>query len=326
MAVVKADAYGHELDGISSSISSLVDGFAVATILEGIQCRGVQDHKPVVVLSELWRQDQLVEFERHSLDAVIHSESHVKWLEEYNGRPLNIWIKFDTGMNRLGIRVDQVGEVYDALSRNSCLGQIRLMSHLASADQFDDPFTEQQQMAFDSCVQHFECEASLANSAGIMKWPASHYNWVRPGIMLYGVSPLDQPMDDPVLRPVMELQARLIAVKNVDAGETIGYGRTYRTTRPMEIALVGLGYGDGYPRVIDSRACVLVGDKRAPVVGRISMDMITIDVSDMVTAQPGAVVTLWGEALKVEEVASWANTIPYELLCKVTTRIPRIFR
>ena len=250
MAVVKADAYGHKLDGISSSISTLVDGFAVATVSEGIQCRGVQDQRPVVVLSELWRQDQLLEFERHSLDVVIHSEAHVQWLKEYNGRPLNIWIKFDTGMNRLGIRTDQVGEVYDALCENSCLGQIRLMSHLASADLCDDPFTKQQQMAFDSCVQRFECEASLANSAGIMKWPASHYDWVRPGIMLYGISPLDQPLDGPVLRPVMKLQARLIAVKNVDAGETIGYGRTYRTTRPMKIALVGLAVISLVPIII----------------------------------------------------------------------------
>jgi alanine racemase len=247
-------------------------------------------------------------------------------MAQYSGRPLNIWIKFDTGMNRLGIRVDQVRDVYQALRKNSSIGEIRLMSHLASADQQQDKFTGQQQQQFDHCVAQFDADASLANSAGIMMWPKTHYNWVRPGIMLYGVCPLDQSAGNPQLSPVMRLQARIIATKDVDADETIGYGRTFRTTRQMRIAHVGFGYGDGYPRVVDARACVLVRGQRAPMVGRISMDIITIDTSNLDAVEAGDVVTLWGEQLRVEEVADWAGTIPYELLCKVTTRIPRVFR
>ena len=324
--MVKADAYGHGLEGISSAINLLVDGFAVATISEGIQCRSIQEHKPVVVLSEFWQQGQLNDFERHGLDPVIHSDAHVAWMAQYSGRPLNIWIKFDTGMNRLGIRVDQVRDVYQALRKNSSIGEIRLMSHLASADQQQDKFTGKQQQQFDHCVAQFDADASLANSAGIMMWPKTHYDWVRPGIMLYGVCPLDQSTGNPKLSPVMRLQARIIATKDVDADETIGYGRTFRTTRQMRIAHVGFGYGDGYPRIVDARACVLVRGQRAPVVGRISMDMITIDTSILDAVEAGDVVTLWGEQLRVEEVADWAGTIPYELLCKVTTRIPRVSR
>ncbi len=203
------------------------------------------------------------------------------------------------------------------------------MSHLANADKFGDNYTNKQLTVFSSAVGKFKCEKSLANSAGMMLWPDTHYAWIRPGLILYGALPCGQDSADSArykfdLRPVMQLQARLIAIKVIDANQPVGYGGVYRTRRKSRIAMVGFGYGDGYPYLVDARACVLIKGKRAPVIGRISMDMITVDITALVDASVGDEVTLWGHGLNVEEVADWAGTIPYELLCKVTTRIPRI--
>ena len=327
MAVIKADAYGHGLETVCQAIHQQVDAFAVATIAEGIQCRCVQAYKPVVVLSELWRQDQLQCFDQYRMHAVVHNQQQVKWLEEYQGNPISVWIKFDSGMNRLGVDADEVQAVYKKLQNLSTIKNIRLMSHLANADVIGDDFTNRQLEVFDRVADKIKCEKSLANSAGVMRWPATHFSWIRPGLMLYGATACKQQGDKIPkfdLKPVMQLQARLIAVKTIGPGQPVGYGGIFRTRRISKIAMVGLGYGDGYPRVEDSSACVLIANQRAPIIGRISMDMITVDVTNLESIKAGAQVTLWGHGLSIEEVAQWAGTIPYELLCKVTTRIPRL--
>jgi alanine racemase len=328
MAVIKADAYGHGLDIVCNAIHSRVDGFAVATIAEGVQCRKIQGDVPVVVLSELWRASQLETFSRYDLQPVIHNEDQLEWLVAYTGPPLAVWIKFDSGMNRLGIDAGEVDRYHRIISGLKCVRQVRFMSHLANADIRGDGYTKGQLKLFNETTDKFTAEKSLANSAGVLGWPDTHFQWNRPGLILYGVLPFEQG-DGPSnateygLKPVMQLQARLISTKYVKANQPVGYGGVFRTRRSSRIGFVGLGYGDGYPRLQDQRACVLINGKRAPIIGRVSMDMITVDITDLEQVQTGHSVTLWGHGLPVEEVADWANTIPYELLCKVTPRIPR---
>ena len=325
LAVIKADAYGHGMQEICAAVRNDVDGFAVATVNEGVKCRELQRHRPVVVLSEFWNPSQLEVIEEFDLQPVVHSEFQVKWLREYTGKPITVWIKFDTGMNRLGVEGSSVKTIFDQLSGLQQISQIRLMSHLANADVVDDSYTLQQLSLFNEISGQYSCEKSLANTAGVMRWPDTHFDWVRPGLMLYGVSPYPLKEADQIsLKPVMQLQARLLSIKLIEANKPVGYGGIYRTKKQSRIAMVGFGYGDGYPRMVDDRASVLINHQRAAVIGRISMDMITIDVSDIEGVYPGQAVTLWGEGLCIEEVAEWAGTIPYELMCKVTPRIPRV--
>ncbi len=325
IAVIKADAYGHGLPAITESICRQVDGFAVATLSEGILCRQVQDCRPIVVLSEFWRASQLADFERYDMQPVIHGRQQAGWLQAWSGKPLTVWVKCDTGMNRLGIPGRQLAKICASLQALESIQTVRVMSHLANADIPDDRYTDRQLETFESACSSLRYEKSLANSAGIMRWKDTRKDWIRPGLMLYGVSPfMDWETDNVDLRPVMQLKARLISVKPVDENQPIGYGGFYRTRRPSRIGIAALGYGDGYPRNVDAGGCVLIHGRRAPVAGRVSMDMIAVDVTDHETAEVGDEVTLWGDGLPVEEVAGWAQTIPYELLSKVTPRIPRI--
>ena len=325
MAVVKADAYGHGLSTITEAITDVVDGFAVATLSEGIQCRMLQDAKPIVVLSEFWDGSQLAQFEQYDLQPVVHSLVQLRWLKDYAGEPLSVWIKFDTGMNRLGIDPVDVIRVYAELNQLHCVNHVRILSHLANADIEHDQYTLMQLKKFEDTTAAINCDKSLANSAGLCFWQQTHFDWVRPGLVLYGANPMEHFENrDLNLMAVMELQARIIAIKNINKGQHVGYGGVFKTDRKTRLAMVGLGYGDGYPRQVDGEACVLIKDQRAPIIGRISMDIITVDITDIEQVQIGEIVILWGEKLKVEEVARWSNTIPYELLCKVTPRIPRI--
>lgn len=325
MAVIKADAYGHGLKTICSATHEIVDAFAVATISEGIECRRIQNSKPIVVLSELWKQSQLDQFEENNLQVVVHNREQIKWLQEYRGNPLAVWVKIDTGMSRLGINPHEVDAIYKILNSLPGISEIRLMSHLANADDVEDDFTDHQIQTFKKVTNKYDCEKSLANSAGALGWSESHYSWIRPGLLLYGASPLLKNRPNKLnLQPVMQLQSRIIAIKNIGINQPVGYGGKFRTSKASKIAMIGIGYGDGYPRLVNANACVLIREQRAPIVGRVSMDMITVDITDITNVKVGDEVTLWGHNLRVEEVAEWAGTIPYELLCKVTTRIPRI--
>ncbi len=325
MAVLKSNAYGHGMGLVSSEIAAHVDALAVATLEEGIACRAANPSLPVVVLSELQRPTSLDICQRHQLQPVVHTLQHIQWAEQYRGEPLSLWLKIDTGMNRLGIAPDEVADAMARLGRNKRLENIRLMSHLANADDPQDPASEQQLRCFKQCTDAYPPERSLANSAGVMKWPRTHFHWVRPGIMLYGGSPLLGCCGTELgLRPVMRLEARLLSVKEVAAGRPVGYGGAFVTPAPMRIGVVGFGYGDGYPRVLSPAAEVLIGDLRVPVIGRVAMDMITVDLSRRPHTAVGETVVLWGEGLSVDEVARWAGTISYELLCKVSDRVARV--
>ena len=325
MAVIKSNAYGHGMAAVSREIGARVDGFAVATLQEGIDCRRANPSTPVTVLSGLQQPDALDLCRRHRLDPVLHDLEHLRWLEHYRGAPLDPWLKIDTGMNRLGIAPARTGDAVARLRRNPRVGSIRLMSHLANADDGEDDYSAVQLKRFNLATAAHEMERSLANSAGVMRAPQTHFEWVRPGIMLYGGSPLRGHLGAQLgLRPVMQLEARLLAVKRVAKGQPVGYGGDFVAPNALRLGVVGFGYGDGYPRLLGADAAALVGGVRAPLIGRVSMDMLALDVSDCADADIGRRVVLWGRGLGVDEVANWAGTISYELLCKVSERVARI--
>lgn len=332
MAVIKSNAYGHGMAAVSRAIADRVDAFAVATLQEGIDCRAANPALPVTLLSGLRQPADLELCRRHRLDPVLHAGEHLSWVEQYRGAPASLspWLKIDTGMNRLGLAPARVADAIARL-RRSGVNNIRLMSHLACADDVGDPRTAAQLKGFRRATDARQLERSLANSAAVMKWPKTHFEWVRPGIMLYGGSPLLGAHGPELgLRPVMHLEARLLAVKRVAGGEAVGYGGDFVAPRPMRVGVVGFGYGDGYPRMVDRATgasaappAVLISGARAPLLGRVSMDLLSVDLSACEDAAIGRKVTLWGDGLGVDEVADWAGTISYELLCKISERVAR---
>lgn len=326
VCVIKADGYGHGLLKVARALQSQADAFAVATPDEAIALREAGIELPLLLLSAFWRKEQVALLERFSLSPVVHSREQVTWLEARRGQALDMWLKIDTGMHRVGIAPDDTAELFARLHAAAHGGEVRLMTHFANADDLQDDYTTRQLHRFDVATAGLEAERSLANSAGIVGWPDSHAGWVRPGIMLYGASPLlGRSAQALQLKPVMHLEARLIAIHDLAAGEPVGYGGIWRASRRTRIGVVGCGYGDGYPRLVDERACVGLNNRRASLAGRVSMDMITVDLHDLPDARIGDPVQLWGDQIPVDEVAGWAGTIAYELTCQVTPRVPRLY-
>lgn len=325
MAVIKANAYGHGLSWAARTLDQ-ADMLAVASIDEAAQLRGVGINKPICLLEGPFTPDEMPRIANYGFEPVIHHETQLQALEAAQTvSAIDVWLKIDTGMHRLGFAPAAVADALARLKRCPTVHGVRLMSHLASADDKSNPATPQQIERFLPLVQKHALEASLANSAGIVAWPQSHLDWVRPGIMLYGVSPLlgvaAAALD---LQPVMTLQTALISVQQRKKGDPIGYGGEWRCPKDMSVGVAAIGYGDGYPRHAPPDTPVLVNGKRAPLVGRVSMDMITVDLSAQPDARVGDPVALWGPGLPVEEVAAKAGTIGYELLCHVADRIPRV--
>ncbi len=326
MAVIKAQAYGHGILMLAQALASEVDALAVARIEEGCALREAGIDCPVVVLEGPVHQAHLDIAARLSLQLTIHHDSQLDLLGAHAGGPLGCWLKVDTGMHRLGFPLEHSGIAWSALTRLAAVKPLGVMTHLACADDPGDPMTAEQLQRMRSACGGLQAEQSIANSAAILAWPDSHADWVRPGLMLYGASPLvgkTAAMLD--LRPVMTLRAQLIATKTLIKGDPVGYGASWRAPEDMPLGVVGIGYGDGYPRGIGAGAEVLLAGRRVPIVGRVSMDMITVDLRG-VQAAVGDSVTLWGEGLPVEEVAAWADTIPYTLFCGVTDRVERRYR
>lgn len=323
-AAIKSNGYGHGVLRIAKGLQA-ADMFAVARCDEALTLReaGITN-KPILVLEGFLQPEEVTLCSRYGLQATVHHESQLHMLEAARlKRPISLWIKIDTGMHRLGFPPTALPEVAKRLwVCQNAAPRLRLMSHLAKADDRDDPYTHYQLEIFNTATQHLPAERSLANSGGILGWPATHFDWVRPGIMLYGCSPFHQGSGaDEGLRPVMTLTSRLIAIQHYPAGEPVGYGGTWRCPRDSRIGVAAIGYGDGYPRHAPSGTPVLVNGQRASLVGRVSMDMITIDLTQQPQAQVGDPVIVWGAGLPAEEVARWADTIAYELFCQVTARV-----
>ncbi|MBA6337920.1 alanine racemase [Colwellia sp. BRX8-7] len=354
LAVLKANAYGHGLERIAHALFSeqakinehghssiTADAIAVARIDEALALRSSGITQPIVLLEGFFNAKDLAILAVNNLQTVIHNHQQLDALLSATlPSPLKVWLKIDTGMHRLGINPEEFSHFYQQLTDSvNVQKNIVLMSHLGCADDKSNQATRQQISLFEKVTSGCNEERTLANSAGICAWPASHYQWLRPGLLLYGISPLpfetsaanlstcapesalhnkDITLD---VLPVMTLKSSLIAVRELAAGESVGYGNAWTSEQKTIIGVVAIGYGDGYPRHAKNGTPVLVNGRRVPLVGRVSMDMITVDLGINAQEQVGDVVTLWGEQLSVAEIALCATTIPYELLCNITRRV-----
>jgi alanine racemase len=323
MAVVKANGYGHGVLRIAEALQD-ADAFAVARVDEGIRLRKAGISNRIAVLEGFTCAEEVDDLLAYQLEPLLHSFSQLDILETRKEQEaLTAWLKIDTGMNRLGFKTKDFSAVYERLKNCAIVRQpVNLMTHLASADDKNDNMTLKQISLFNETVASFPGRRSIANSAGILGWRESLADWVRPGVMLYGISPFpDSTGQELGLKPVMSLHSRLIAVKPVLEGETVGYGGSWLCRKNTTLGVVAIGYGDGYPRYAKAGTPVLVNGKRVPLIGRVSMDMITVDLATQPDAKPGDAVTLWGEGLAVEEIAQCADTIPYTLVCGITPRV-----
>lgn len=322
MAIVKADAYGHGLVRIAQSLEQ-ADAFGVACLDEARELRQAKIQQRIILLEGPYSGEELTKISQLGLDMVVHDLSQLEMLEQNQlNKPVCIWLKLDTGMHRLGFSPDLASQALARLEQSAGVKEIRLMTHLASANNREDPMTRKQLQCFSQFNENMSLEKTIANSAGILAFPDAHVDWVRPGIMLYGVSPFsDSNGSQEGLKPVMTLQSKLITVRALKAGDPVGYGATWRCPEDMSVGVVAAGYGDGYPRHAESGTPVLVNGKRVELIGRASMDMLTVDLRSQPQAKTGDPVVLWGEGLPVEEVANHAGTIPYEVLCAVHKRL-----
>lgn len=328
MAVVKANAYGHGLLNVALGLDGLADGFGLARLEEALtlRCGGVK--AKLFLLEGFFRPEDLPVLVQHNIDTVIHHVSQIEMLEAAElSAPVNVWLKVDSGMHRLGFMADEFSQIYQRLE--SCANvkkPINLISHFSCADEPNNSYTQVQLQAFDALVANLPGESALSNSAAVLFWPQSQRDWIRPGIALYGVSPVVGDLgENHDLIPAMELKSRLIAVRKHKAGEPVGYGAHWISDRDTNIGVVAIGYGDGYPRNAPLGTPVWLNGRRVNIVGRVSMDMLTVDLGPDAEDKVGDDVLLWGKELPVEEVAEHIGTIAYELLTKLTPRVAVCF-
>ncbi len=334
MAVIKANAYGHGVIPVARALAA-ADAFAVASLEEAMQLREAGVRHEIVLLEGVFDPGELELAVTYQLQLVVHCEEQVRWLEKFrSGASVRLWLKVDTGMNRLGFAPDVAQAMWQRLQRLSYVktGGLRWMSHLACADDGSDLANDRQLarfadvMRFSASLQGTAVEGSLANSAALLTRPDMRFNWVRPGIMLYGASPmLPEHKLNATLRPVMTLESKLIAVHQRHRDDAIGYGHTWTCPEDMPVGVVAAGYGDGYPRHAPNETPLLVNGKPVALLGRVSMDMLCVDLRSQPQAKPGDPVVLWGEGLPVETVAQRVGTISYELFCNLSARVPRSY-
>jgi alanine racemase len=323
MAVIKANGYGHGLLPVAKAVAS-ADALAVTSLEEAAPLREAGYSQRIVLLEGLYDPGELTLAARLGLDLIVHSDWQVEVLERAHlERPVSCWLKVDSGMHRLGFPAERVASTYRRLHACASVApQLRFITHLASADDRTSDYTRFQLSAFASACEGLPGERSIANSAGLLAWPETHADWVRPGVMLYGATPFaDAAPEHPNLAPAMTLTSRLISIQHFKRGDRVGYAGTYVCPEDMPVGVVAIGYGDGYPRHAPSGTPVLVGGERAALVGRVSMDMLCVDLRGLKTVYIDAPVTLWGRGLPIEEIAQASGTISYELMCQVTGRV-----
>ena len=321
-AVVKANAYGHGVERAARALAD-ADGFAVLDFQEAVRLRVAGVTKPILMLEGFFKAVDVGQLHKYQLTPVIHNPEQLEILKhtKLDGE-IDAYLKVNSGMNRLGFGAENLRPAYNALRMHPQVKSLTMMSHFADAD---GPSGIQAQLGwFNDLTKPFEVkQRSLANSAALLRFPEARGDWVRPGIMLYGCSPFaDQSAEQLGLKPVMTLTSELIATHHLQAGERVGYGFGYTAAGEMTIGIIACGYGDGYPRHASTGTPVLVNGKRVRMVGRVSMDMIAVDITDVPDAYIGSPVTLWGEGLSADEVGAAADTLSYELLCKLTARVP----
>jgi alanine racemase len=340
LAMVKANAYGHGMLEVSQVIAPMVDGLAVATLEEAYALRlAYPDLSHIVVMEGALYLDELALAIEHNLTLVFHHQHELGLLEQYIDRyikknvqdhinPLSVWVQIDTGMHRLGFLPKEIPDLLAKLNAYQEKGVIKIigwLTHFSASDDLSDKANEIQLSRYQEHVAHLPGEKSMANSAAIMQMPQSHQDWIRPGLLLYGASPIENmPAKNIGFKPVMSLTSPILAIRSISSGSRIGYNGIWEAKRESQIATIGIGYGDGYPRQIQENTPVWCNGQRLPIVGRVSMDMMMVDITDYQSKIPlsiGTKVELWGEHISVEEIAKQANTIPYELFCQLTKRI-----
>jgi alanine racemase len=323
VAVVKANAYGHGLVQVAKALHD-ADAYAVARLEEALSLRASGIVKPIILLEGFFCADDLPVLAANNLQTAVHSIEQLDALEQTElPNPVHIWVKLDTGMHRLGVRPEDAAAFCARLARcKNVVQPFNFITHFSCADEITNPATTCQISLFNDLRASYPGAGSLASSAGILAWHDAHAEWVRPGIMLYGASPFTgKTSQDHGLDPVMTLKTTVIAVRALKKGESVGYGATWTSDRDTKIGVVAIGYGDGYPRMAPSGVPVLINGRIVPLVGRVSMDMMTIDLGTDATDKVGDDVVLWGKGLPVEQVAEAIGTIPYELMTKLTPRV-----
>ena len=327
MAVVKADAYGHGAVMVARALSAEADAFGVACIEEAIELREAGIKNPILLLEGFFTPDELTTISELNLWTAVHNEEQIELINQCNlSKRINVWLKMDTGMHRLGISPERYGFAYHQLRSLPQVNDIILMSHFSSADELDGYETKIQVGIFDHMTKNISAEKSLANSAGTLAHTCSHKEWQRPGIMLYGATPFSgaHPNGDQ-LKSVMTLSSEVIAVHHLNKGDAVGYSKTFVCEKPTKVGTVAMGYADGYPRHAKTGTPVLVNGQRTRILGRVSMDMLAVDLSHISDAQVGSYVELWGENLPAAEVAPYCDTIPYTLFTGITRRVHKTY-
>ncbi|AWB67229.1 alanine racemase [Saccharobesus litoralis] len=326
IAVIKANGYGHGALAVASALTH-ADSLGVARFSEAVALRDAGVEQTILLLEGFFKANELPYIAKHNIETVIHCEEQLNALSQVKlPKAITVWLKIDTGMTRLGISPEACSRYMTALSSNPNVKEIRLMSHFACADEKQATMNTLQQNGLQSLINTYSLQASLANSAAILSRPTSHLDWVRPGLILYGMSPIEGcRISQNGFQVAMTLKSHLIAVKPIKQGTTIGYGATWQAKQDTTIGVVAIGYGDGYPRHAKSGTPVWVNGRIVPLVGRVSMDMITVDLGNNAQDQNGDMVELWGQHVAIEKVAAYADTIPYELTCTLTTRVSRAY-
>jgi alanine racemase len=321
LAVVKANAYGHGIARVRPALHA-ADGIALIELDNAVRLRETGEERPILLLEGFFEPAELPTLAANGIATVVHSSEQVEMLATARlSRPLDVWLKINTGMNRLGIAPEDARDVASRLARLPTVASLHLMTHFARSDEKEG--LADALARFEAACEGLPYPRSLANSAGVVRYGEVGGHAVRPGIILYGATPFaDRTAAELGLAPVMTLRSKLIGVQSLAAGDSVGYGATFTATRPTRIGIVACGYADGYPRHAPNGTPVLVDGRRVPMAGRVSMDMITVDVSTLPDARVGSDVVLWGKGLPVDEVARSAGTVGYELLCAVAPRVP----
>lgn len=322
MAMVKGNAYGHGMATVAKHLLD-VDYFGVACVEAALALRHSGIMQPIVLTTGFNNKDELACILEHQIEPVIYDSIHIKQLEEADiEKPIRVWMKIDTGMHRLGFEATDVAKAYEQLRACQKVSEVMLMTHFACADVPGNPEVIAQFNRFISLTENFDAPRTVANSAALLQYPNAILDVVRPGLMLYGVSPREGgTAAEDNLKPVMTLKAKIIALHQLQLGDSVGYGSAWKALRDTKLAVVSVGYGDGYPQMAKEGTPVLVNGKVAFLAGRVSMDTITIDVTDVGDVKLGSSVTLWGEGLPIEKVAASMEVSPYALLTGVTPRV-----
>ena len=327
IAIIKADAYGHGAIKVANELNEVADAYGVACIEEAIELinSGI-DNTPILLLEGVFEKSELILAEKYSLIVTVCNLIQLQWLLDADlNEPFNVFVKYDSGMGRLGFQDDSFIQAINLLEKSNNIGEITLMTHFSSADDLGSTLTTKQISNFDNTLNTEKYPCSLANSAAILKWSESHREYIRPGIMLYGSSPFLDKIPPNKLTPVMTLSSILISIKSFKAGQSIGYGSRYTCKQDMQIGVVAIGYADGYPRSAIDGTPVFINGVKSKISGRVSMDMITIDLTGIPNPQIGDRVELFGENVSVDEVAKYCNTISYEIFTKITRRVYKAY-